>query len=172
MRPDYRTPKSPNPFKTLLIAVLVSLTAPGSGCAAKKFVPDINIGPKIEREITYVNASASDQRTIQKAYLTEDLKGVETEVAEIVDGNKKVIRADKDFVREDETQSFADETTVTKKAQWTWMLIRPDIAVAKGLIAPRITQNKIVKVLDENSKGVLLDVGGWYIVKKGTQLGV
>lgn len=158
-----------NLCKTLWTVVLGLLIAGSAGC---KIEPRVSVGPTIEREITYVNATASDQRTIQIAYITEDLKSIEVEVTEVTDGNKRVSRADHDFVRQDETIAFADETTETKKAQWTWMVVRPDIAVAKGLLAPRITTNKIVKVLDATGKGVLLDVGGWYIVKKGTQLGV
>lgn len=45
-------------------------------------------------------------------------------------------------------------------------VVRPDVAIAHGLQAPRVAVDRVVKVLREDGKEDMLNIGGWYVRKK------
>lgn len=101
---------------------------------------EVNLGQKVKDRITYLQTSTKTGRTVEIAQIDQDLK------AEI------------QYERDDH-QVVSD----TKELRG-WKAVRPDVAKALGLVAARIINNQEVKVITEDGKNAVLDVGGWYVV--------
>lgn len=101
---------------------------------------DINLGPKIKDRIVFIQTTTANQRNVEMVRVTQG-KTVEVWVQDSRDGSI--------YVAECELKNC--------------ILVRPDVAVAQGLTAPRVAVNVIVRVLREDGKPDKLDVGGWYV---------
>lgn len=53
-----------------------------------------------------------------------------------------------------------------------WSAIRPDVAIAKGLTAPRVAESRIAQVMLEDGRQDKLNIAGWYVVPEGQATGL
>lgn len=101
---------------------------------------ELNFGQRVKDRITYLQTSTKSARSVEMVQIDQALK------------------AEVHFVRED------GEVVADTKQLEGWKAVRPDVAKALGLLAPRIALNQDVKVITEDGKRDILDLGGWYVV--------
>lgn len=100
---------------------------------------EANFGQRVKDRITFLQTSTKSGRSVELAQIDEDFE------AEVL------------FER-----AGGEVVSDTKKLRG-WKAVRPDVAKALGLIAPRIALNRNVKVITEDGKLDVLDLGGWYV---------
>lgn len=114
------------------------------GCSVN---PNVRLGPEETHQITFVHPTTKAERVIETALVVEHVKA-RLWMTEF-DEDGKAIPGGK--VWED------------VKDLWDCQVTRPDIAVAKGLIGPRVSQEIMVKILREDGKTDYQNIGGWVV---------
>jgi len=107
----------------------------------------VTIGPKVKDRITLVEQTTKRQRVVEVAKVLDDVKVL---IAVKVDGD-------------------LDHRTEERDLEG-YNVIRPDIAVARGLRTPFVAEEKVVKVRRLDGEIDRLNIGGWYIIKSGERV--
>lgn len=102
---------------------------------------EISIGKQVVKDrIIFIHTTTENQRNVEEVTCTQS-KTVEVWIKEESTGNIYVSDCD------------------LKNCK----LVRPDIAVAKALTAPRVAVNVVVRVRRPDGTKDYIDVGGWYV---------
>lgn len=101
---------------------------------------EANFGQRVKDRITFLETSTKAARSVELVQIDQDL------TADVV------------FTRNDGV------VVTDAKELKGWKAVRPDVAKALGLLAPRVALNQDVRIITEDGKKDVLDIGGWYVV--------
>jgi len=120
--------------RSLTLSLLMSVALICFGCENH-----LRFGPEESQKIVVVHTTTEAQRNIETALVIE-----------------KVTLAV--WMEDKEGHIVEDKLALLNK-----QVVRPDAAIANALIAPRIVVDRVLRVLREDGKEDMLNVGGWYI---------
>ena len=120
--------------------LLLTLGLLANGCA-----PSLTVGPQTKQEITIVSTTTAQGRKVEVVQVMVNLRA-EVFVTVEEEGKQRVV-----------------SDTMELRDAFAW---RPDIAIAKKLVAPRVVRSTRVKVACEDGSVDHLDIGGWYITRE------
>ena len=121
--------------------LLAGLALVSTGCR-----PQVNLGPVVKDRIVVVETTTKTGRKI--------------EMATILSSHKVDVVFKQD-----------DKVFTQRKQIKGWVVVRPDVARAEGLVAPRVGVSVVATIKTADGKQHQQDIGGWYLVKAKSVMG-